>query len=106
MSRSPSLLGAIALAALVGLSPSAANAQAKTFYVDRLYMAGAPDDGVGIWRPEMGGATRLFGQFGLGFSLNPLRSDNFVDDLNKEETLKGNPLSSQLIGYFNAGAQI
>lgn len=106
MSRRSSLLGAALACASAALFPAAASAQVTTFNVDRLYMAGAPDDGVGIWRPEMGGSTRLFGQFGLGLSINPLRTDNFVDDLNKAETLKGNPLTSQLIGYFSAGAQI
>src|SRR6185503_8270207 len=106
MSRRLAFCAALLASACAGLFPSAAEAQVKTFYVDRLFMAGAPDDGVGIWRPEMGGTTRLFGQFGLGLSINPLRSDNFVDDLNKEETLQGNPVSSQLISYFNAGAQI
>jgi OmpA-OmpF porin, OOP family len=106
MSRRTSLLGAALAYASAALFPAAASAQDKTFNVDRLYMAGAPDDGVGVWRPEMGGSTRLFGQFGLGLAINPLRTDNFVDELNKEATLKGNPLTSQLIGYFNAGAQI
>jgi outer membrane protein OmpA-like peptidoglycan-associated protein len=106
MSRRSSLCVAVLASACAGLYPAAAEAQTKTFTVDRIYVAGAPDDGLGIWRPEMGGTTRLFGQFGLGLAINPLRSDNFVDDLNKEETLEGHPLTSQFIGYFNAGAQI
>jgi OmpA-OmpF porin, OOP family len=98
---------ALLASASAALAPSAAEAQTPTFTVDRLFMAGAPDDGVGIWRPEMGGKdTRFFGQFGLGLAINPLRVDNFVDDLNKAETLQGNPLSTQLISYFNAGVQI
>src|SRR5262245_55658995 len=106
MSRRFSLYGAILASAGAVLSPSTAAAQAPTFTVDRLYMAGAPDDGIGIWRPEMGGTTRIFGQFGLGFAANPLRVDNFVDEENRAKTLLGNPITSQLIGYFNAGAQI
>jgi OmpA-OmpF porin, OOP family len=106
MSRRLPLLVAFLASAPALFSPSAAEAQVKTFTVDRLFMAGAPDDGVGIWRPEMGKETRFFGQFGLGLAINPLRSDNFVDDQNKEDTLQGNPLTSQLISYFNAGAQI
>jgi OOP family OmpA-OmpF porin len=106
MSRRLPLFVAILAAAYAGLSPSAADAQTKTFTVDRLFMAGAPDDGVGIWRPVMSKDARLFGQFGLGLAVNPLRTDNFVDDRNKEATLKGHPLTAQFISYFNAGAQI
>jgi OOP family OmpA-OmpF porin len=106
MSRRLPFFVAIVTFAAAALASSAAQAQVKTFTVDRLFMAGAPDDGVGIWRPEMGGSTRFFGQFGLGLSINPLRTDNFVDDRNKEDTLQGNPLSTQFISYFNAGVQI
>src|SRR3954468_9157107 len=106
MSRRLSLYGAILASAVAGLYPSAAEAQTKTFTVDRLFMAGAPDDGIGIWRPVMGGKTRIFGQFGLGLSVNPLRTENFVDFVKAEATLKGNPLSSQFSGYLNVGAQI
>lgn len=98
------------MAAAIGLAPSVARAQATTFYLDRLRMAGAPDDGIGVWRPQMGEKTRFFGQLGLGFSLNPLRIDNYVDDLNREEAIEaaggGDPVSSQLITYLDAGVEI
>src|SRR5262245_38166610 len=106
MSRRLSLHGALLAFACAGLYSSAAGAQTPVFNADRLYMAGAPDDGIGVWRPEMGGKTRIFGQFGLGASVNPLRADNFVDARQREATLKGNPLTFQLISYLNAGAQI
>ncbi|MDC3985664.1 OmpA family protein [Polyangium jinanense] len=97
------LPGATLLATL--LVPLAAHAQDKTFYLDRLQIGGAPADGLGIWRPEIG-QTRLYGQFGLGFSLNPLRVDNHVDNLDKAETLKGPPVANQLTAYITAGAEI
>jgi len=87
------------------LLASTAEAQDKTFYLDRLQIAGAPGDGVAIWRPDAG-PTRFFGQFGLGFSLNPLRVDNHVDDLDKAETLAGPPVANQLAAYLTAGAEI
>ncbi|MFO0760446.1 MAG: OmpA family protein [Byssovorax sp.] len=103
----PASKAALAAAALAALSaPSPAGAQTRTFSVDRLLMAGAPDDGIAVWRPEVGRDTRFFGQLGLGYALNPLRIDNFVDDLNKAEKLKGPPLSGQLVTYLDAGAEI
>jgi outer membrane protein OmpA-like peptidoglycan-associated protein len=97
-----------AVAAFLAL-PSIASAQEKTFYLDRLRMAGAPDDGIGIWRPQMGKATRFYGQLGVGFSLNPLRIANYVDTDDQSAILEresGPPVSSQLITYFTAGAEI
>ncbi len=82
-----------------------ARAQDKTFYLDRLQIAGAPADGLAIWRPELG-QTRLYGQFGLGFSLNPLRVDNHVDNIDKAERLQGPPVANQLTTYLTAGAEI
>src|SRR3954451_7441850 len=61
-------------------TPAVAQAQARTFYLDRLFMAGAPDDAIGLWRPQMGEKTRFFGQLWLGFSLNPFRINNEVAD--------------------------
>ncbi|KYF77819.1 cell envelope biogenesis protein OmpA [Sorangium cellulosum] len=98
---------ALAAPALAALAPSTARAQDRTFYLDRLRMAGAPDDGIGVWRPHMGERTRLFGQLGLGVSVHPLRNDNYVDDLAIEERLQGDgPVTSQLITYLNAGVEI
>lgn len=99
------LSAAAALAA--GLAPSAALAQDRTFYLDRLRMAGAPEDGIGVWRPHLGEETRFFGQLGLGVSVHPLRNDNYVDDLRIEEQINGDgPVTSQLITYLNAGVEI
>ncbi|WP_437783980.1 OmpA family protein [Sorangium sp. So ce1097] len=98
---------ALAAPALAALAPSTAQAQDRTFYLDRLRMAGAPDDGIGVWRPHMGEKTRIFGQLGLGVSVHPLRNDNYVDNLAIEEQLDGEgPVTSQLITYLNAGVEI
>src|SRR3954468_19492735 len=43
----------IGLALCAALSPRAAEAQQKAFYLDRLFMAGAPEDAIGMWRPQM-----------------------------------------------------
>jgi outer membrane protein OmpA-like peptidoglycan-associated protein len=99
---------ALGVAAL-GLSTSA-EAQQRTFYLDRLNLGGAPDDAVGLWRPQMGEKTRFYGQLGLGFSLNPFRLENEIHD-ERERTLarqKGvaTPVSAQLIGYADVGVEI
>lgn len=104
-------LGAGAALGLTALAlPRAAEAQDRTFYLDRLNIGGAPDDGVALWRPQMGQKTRFFGQFGLGFSLNPLRLENEIDDLRKRQQARSrgvlDPVDAQLIGYFNAGVEI
>jgi outer membrane protein OmpA-like peptidoglycan-associated protein len=99
--------GPLAAAALAGLAPSTALAQDQTFYLDRLRMAGAPEDGIGVWRPHLGEETRFFGQLGLGVSVHPLRNDNYVDDLRKEEQIDGDgPVTSQLITYLDVGVEI
>jgi outer membrane protein OmpA-like peptidoglycan-associated protein len=99
---------AAAACALVPLSLAAATARAQTttFAVDRLVMAGAPGDGIAVWRPEMSAETRFFGQLGLGYALNPLRVDNYVHNLNDAAKIQGNPLTSQLMGYADVGAEI
>jgi hypothetical protein len=40
---------------------SPAEAQQRTFYLDRLQVSGAPDDGVVMWRPYMHEKTRFYG---------------------------------------------
>jgi outer membrane protein OmpA-like peptidoglycan-associated protein len=112
-SRAGNVSGAFALAATLGvlflLSPRSAQAQASTFYLDRLYMAGAPEDATALWRPKMHERTRFFGQFGLGFGLNPFRVSNYnlenasaVAELNEI----GQPVSAQFIGYLNGGVEL
>jgi OOP family OmpA-OmpF porin len=97
----------MALVAVLVLVPSAARAQSTTtFSVDRLVMAGAPGDGFAVWRPDMAEKTRFFGQLGLGLSVNPLRTDNYVDNSDNADKIKGNPVSAQFITYLNVGVEI
>ncbi|MCC6557752.1 MAG: OmpA family protein [Polyangiaceae bacterium] len=99
---------AAAVGALLAGAPEA-HAQQATFYLDRLYMAGAPDDAIGLWRPQMGEKTRFYGQFGLGFALNPFRIENHIEDPNdaaKLAQVSGAPVTTQLITYLDAGVEI
>jgi OmpA-OmpF porin, OOP family len=96
------------MAAGVVCVAGAAQAQDKTFYLDRLSMGGAPDDAVGLWRPELAPRTRFHGQLGAGFAVRPLRVDNHVDDPMQQalvEQQSGAPVSTQLVGYLDLGVQ-
>lgn len=105
-------LGKIAaFAAFLGAlaAPSLASAQQPTFYLDRLQMAGAPDDGVGVWRPQMGTYTRFYGQLGFGYSLNPFRVENYIDKIDQSAIMEkenGAPVRTQVTTYLNAGVEI
>jgi outer membrane protein OmpA-like peptidoglycan-associated protein len=97
------------LSVLLEAAPAAA--QDKNFYLDRLYMAGAPDDTIAMWRPEMADKTRIYGQFGLGYSLNPFRTENHINDATAAGLFDatdrgGNPVGDQVIGYFTAGTEV
>ncbi len=96
---------ALALTLVTVASPEA-RAQTTTFAVDRLDMAGAPGDGIGVWRPDVADKTRFFGQLGLGLAVNPLRVANYIDNLNYVDKVAGNPLTRQVITYFDAGFEI
>lgn len=91
-------LGTLALA-------KEASAQQRTFYLDRLTVGGAPEDGLGIWRPVMAERTLFFGQMALGFTLNPLRIATIAPPTRERERA-GNTVSTQLIDYATFGTQI
>lgn len=107
--RNPALLVAwVVSAALVLLFAAPARAQDTTFYLDRLQVGGAPDDGVAIWRPHVDEKTRIYGQFGLGFSLNPFRIENHIENPSEAarmNQLSGAPVKTQLIGYPTIGVE-
>jgi OmpA-OmpF porin, OOP family len=89
--------------------PGTAAAQDTTMYLDRLRIGGAPDDGIGVWRPQLGERTRFFGQIGLGFSLNPYRVENYIDTVDQSaivERENGAPVGMQLTTYASAGVEI
>ncbi|APR79569.1 Flagellar motor rotation protein MotB [Minicystis rosea] len=98
-------LGAMAILA----SPAVARAQAQTFYLDRLFMAGAPDDAIGVWRPQMGEKTRFYGQLGFGFGFEPFRMENEIKSPLQRSFVaqrRGQPVKHQLITYGDVGVEI
>lgn len=97
---------AATIAAVAALAaPLTAQAQTQTFYLDRLFMAGAPDDGIGVWRPQMGEKTRFFGQLGFGFGYDPFREENRTK-LTPAPMYPGQPVHYQLITYGDIGVEI
>ena len=93
---------ALALGALTFARES--RAQQHTFYLDRLTVGGAPEDGLGIARPVTTDETILFGQMALGFSLNPLRVATIAPP-SRARTQTGNTVTTQLIDYATIGTQ-
>ena len=98
-----------AIAALGAFHPAKAEAQSRTFYLDRLFMAGQPDDAIGMWRPHLGERTRLFGQLGFGFAYEPFRIQNMIESSQQRGIVRrdtgGDPLDAQLITYADIGVE-
>jgi len=90
--------------AVAALSPRKARAQQQTFYLDRIQISGAPDDGVAVWRPYVAEKTRLYAATALGWTLNPLRASAVTSDPTVKQSLE-NPVSNQLNLYLVAGAE-
>ena len=70
-------------------------------------MPGGPDDGMVMFRPVVQPNTIVFGQFGIGFSLNPLRTTNIVNSLQKSIVNQSDRgvVKTQLTLYSTAGIQ-
>ena len=102
-------LASTAIATALLLAPSVAEAQSTTMYLDRLFIGGAPEDAIGLWRPYWNPKTRFFGQLGMGFALNPFRIENHRDEAGPAGILNrdsGPPVRAQLISYLGVGTEI
>jgi OmpA-OmpF porin, OOP family len=98
-----------ALFAAVSLTSAEADAQVSTMYLDRLFIGGAPEDAIGLWRPHFNPQTRFFGQLGMGFGLNPFRIENHADDPRDAAVFNrdsGAPVRAQVISYLGVGVEI
>jgi outer membrane protein OmpA-like peptidoglycan-associated protein len=103
MARSSLVASLLAAASL--LLAARAGAQPTTFYLDRLLLAGAPEDGLAVFRPHIG-PTRLYGQIALGYAANSLRAENLTDDPGQISALIGPPVHAQLTTYITVGSEI
>jgi outer membrane protein OmpA-like peptidoglycan-associated protein len=102
------ILAVLSFAATVSVA-GVASAQDTTFSLDRLRLGGAPDDGMGLWRPEIADKPRLYGQFMIGYSHNPFRIEHHIQDdaqADVMESVSGAPVRGQLTGYFDIGFEV
>jgi outer membrane protein OmpA-like peptidoglycan-associated protein len=81
-----------------------AEAQQQTFHLDRLEVPGAPDDGTVLFRPTLQDTTILYGQLGLGLSVDPLRMGNITNGA-VQKASAGNAITDQLSTYMSAGVE-
>jgi OOP family OmpA-OmpF porin len=98
----------LALAAGV-LMAAPALAQTPTFHLDRLEVPGAPDDGLVLFRPQTQPNTIVYGQLGLGYSLNPLRTSDLITNSSVGAAAlrasDANAITNQFTSYFSAGME-
>jgi outer membrane protein OmpA-like peptidoglycan-associated protein len=91
-------------ALLYGSRP--ADAQQQTPHLDRLEVPGAPDDGAVLFRPVTKSDSIFYAQLGLGYSLNPLRTDNITNSSSVLRNSPTNVISTQFTSYISAGFEI
>jgi outer membrane protein OmpA-like peptidoglycan-associated protein len=97
-------LAGLAAAALTTLTSLPASAQQSTFYLDRIQISGAPDDGLVLWRPYLHEKTRFYGHAALGYTVNPLRAEDLTDRSNVQDRLE-TPVTHQLVLHPAVGAE-
>jgi outer membrane protein OmpA-like peptidoglycan-associated protein len=83
-----------------------ADAQQPTFHLDRLEVPGSPEDGLILFRPDTHKGAIVYGQLGVGFSLNPLREGNIANDPATLKNSPGDVITTQLSTYMSAGVQV
>lgn len=99
------VLAGLATAAAVSLASQRAEAQQTTFYLDRIQISGAPDDGLVLWRPYVYEKTRFYANAAFGYTLDPLRASTVTDQPNVQSRLD-TPLAHQLVLHPAAGMEI
>jgi outer membrane protein OmpA-like peptidoglycan-associated protein len=85
------------------LCASPAYAQQATFHLDRLEVWGAPDDGIGIVRPDTNDKPVFFGQLALGYSINPLHTATLTNDTATLKASSGAVVAGQFTEYGTVG---
>jgi len=80
-----------------------AHAQATTFTLDRMMVAGGPDDGIAVFRPVTQDKPIFFAQLGLGYSANPLHTINVVHDSTTLNRSSAGLIQGQITQYTTAG---
>lgn len=98
-------IGALGAVAAGVLTTSGAQAQQNTFYMDRVQISGAPDDGLVLFRPHVYEKTRFYGSLALGYTLNPMHVESLTGDTRVQQLIDS-PLTHQLNTYVNGGVEI
>lgn len=98
--------GLAAATAVLGGARGAA-AQQKTPHLDRLEVAGGPDDGIALFRPATQARPIVFGQVAIGYSLRPLKVRTITSENNVlGRTDRTAVIQDQLTVYGTVGAQV
>jgi outer membrane protein OmpA-like peptidoglycan-associated protein len=106
-SRRKHIAAAAALATAALASSERAEAQVKTFHLDRLEVPGAPDDGIALFRPATQQRNIFYGQLAIGYSLRPLKVRNVTSDTSVlARTNRTAVIQDQLTVYGSAGFQL
>lgn len=100
-SRSFALLASVLLGVLATVP---ARAQ-RAFYLDRVQIGGAPDDGLVTRLPYLSPQTRVYGSLTLGYVLNSLRGSTVAVDSEVDEKIE-NLIQQQFMSYFSGGIEI
>jgi len=98
------VLAGLAAAAATTLASHRADAQQTTFYLDRIQISGAPDDGLVLWRPYVYEKTRFYANAALGYTLDPLRVADLTDRPNVQDRID-TPVTHQLVLHPSVGAE-
>ena len=104
MLRLKSTYALVLMILVTGLLARPARAQQDLFYLDRLQVSGAPDDGFAVFRPKMYETTRFYAFGALGYTYNPLRADTVTNEATAK--LIEDPVKGQLITYLVMGTEI
>jgi OOP family OmpA-OmpF porin len=103
--RSAKIAAAVAAAALA--TAERAEAQVKTFHLDRLEVPGAPDDGIALFRPVTQQRNIFYGQLALGYELRPLKVSNITSDTSVlARTSRTSVIQDQFTIYGSAGFEV
>jgi len=102
---SRSLFGALAILTAATLSSTKAEAQQRTFKLDRLEIPGGPEDGNVLFRPVTQPKPTFFGQLALGYSLNPLHTSNVINDKATLQRSDTGLIQDQFTAYATLGFQ-
>jgi OOP family OmpA-OmpF porin len=80
-------------------------AQSQTFTLDRMMVAGGPDDGIAIFRPVTQDKTLFYAQIGLGYSANPLHTVNVTHDGGVLARSSAGIVQGQITQYSSVGLE-